>query len=256
MLDRRALKSLRRRPTIGGAPPNGRRAHPRPAPKSGWGEGLADEGATAVAAPSRLFPLNQFYRLPTRPLDHRGSGVAEAIGCLQDCHSFVAQLGEPASEVRSAGRDVVIGVTAGAHQRLVSLPHVPGQRHVAEGHGGGGGTECAVGLKRRPCAVGAAGDLAVLLRAWRLATAARHGGGAEVLAVPELGTQRIFLEHVNVVETLGREVALIFDQRVVGPRHVGKAGAAGRFDTFAAGGGYLRSGQTEHATGAGPGVAA
>jgi hypothetical protein len=33
-----------------------------------------------------------------------------------------------------------------------------------------------------------------------------------VLAVPELGTERIFLEHVNVVEALGREVALIFDE--------------------------------------------
>src|SRR5258707_13776837 len=177
MLDRRALKSLRRRPTIGGAPPNGRRAHPRPAPKSGWGEGLADEGAHTVAAPSRLFHLNQFYRLPTRPLDHRGSGVAEAIGCLQDCHSFVAQLAEPRIKIRNAERDVVIEVTAGAHQRLVSLPHVPGQRHVAEGHGGGGGAECAFRLKRVSVAVRTAGELACLLPAWRVATAARHGGG-------------------------------------------------------------------------------
>src|SRR5260370_32203396 len=177
MLERPAGKSLRRRPTIGDAPPNRRRAHARPAPKSGWGANLADEGAHAVAAPSRLFHLNAFYRLPTRPLDHRGSGVAEAIGCLQDCHSFVAQLGEPRIKIRNAERDVVIEVTAGAHQRLVSLPHVPGQRHVAEGHGGGGGTECAPRPKRPPCAVGAPGDLSVLLRAWRLRPAARRRGG-------------------------------------------------------------------------------
>src|SRR5207245_6169012 len=70
------------------------------------------------------------------------------------------------------------------------------------------------------------------------------------------GAEWIFLEHVNVVETFGRKIALIFDQRVVRPRHVGKAGAAGGFDTFAASGGKLRLGQTEHAAGAGPRVAA
>src|SRR5260370_24582349 len=201
MLERPAGKSLRRRPTIGDAPPNRRRAHARPAPKSGWGANLADEGAHAVAAPSRLFHLNAFYRLPTRPLDHRGSGVAEAIGCLQDCHSCVERLGEQRTKIRNAERDVVIEVTAGAHQRLVSLPHVPGQRHVAEGHGGGGGAECAFGLKRWPGAVGTAGDLAVLLRAWRVATAARHGGGAEGPARPEAGTERVLLDNVESVET-------------------------------------------------------
>src|SRR5260370_1078227 len=118
MLDRRARKSLRRRPTIGDAPPNRRRAHARPAPKSRWGEGLADEGAHAVAAPSRLFHLNQFYRFPAGPLDHRGPGVAERVGCLQDGNPFAAQPSEPRIKIRNAERDVVIEVTARAHQRL------------------------------------------------------------------------------------------------------------------------------------------
>src|SRR5215831_1721719 len=130
-----------------------------------------------------------------------------------------------------------------------------GERHVAEGHGGGGGAKRAFGLKRRPRPVGAARDLAVFLGARGIAAAARHGGGSKVLAVPELSTEWIFLEHVNVVETLGREITLILDQRVVWPRHVGKTGAARRSDAFAAGGGDLGPGQAEHAAGSGPRVA-
>ena len=78
----------------------------------------------------------------------------------------------------------------------------------------------------------------------------------EVLLVPELRAERILLKHVHVVEALGREIALIFDQRVVGSVHIGESGAARRLDAFGPRLGDLRFGQAEHAAGARPGVAA
>src|SRR6266436_3215183 len=81
---------------------------------------------------------------------------------------------------------------------------------------------------------------------------------SQVLPSAVSGKQRIpetryFIDFMSGARS---PLILIFDQGVVGPRHVGKAGAAGRFDTFAASGSNLRLGQTEHAAGAGPRVAA
>src|SRR5215471_6432311 len=86
-----------------------------------------------------LFHLDQLDGLPAWPLDHRGAGVAEAVHFFQDGDAFAAQLGEPSVKIRNTERDMVIELTACAHERLLALPHVRGERHVAEGHGGGGG---------------------------------------------------------------------------------------------------------------------
>src|SRR5579871_6584111 len=221
--------------------------------------GAADCGfgqSTPGRRQNSLFYLNKLDRFPARPLDHHGACVAQPIGSLQKGDALAAQLGDPCVKISNAEPDMVIEVAARAHQRLVSLPHVPGQRHIPEGHGGGGSAERAFRLERRPGAISAAGDLAVFLAARSLTRAARYGGSAEMPLVPQLGAERIFLEHVNVVETLGREISLILDQRAVGPRHVGKARASGRPDARGAGGGDLGFGQAEDAARARPRVAA
>src|SRR5260221_9105553 len=81
---------------------------------------------------------------------------------------------------------------------------------------------------------------------------------SQLLPILPFGKHRIAetCDFIGFMSAARSPLTLIFDQRVVRPRHVGKAGAAGRFNAFAAGGGNLRFSQTEHATGAGPRVAA
>ena len=55
----------------------------------------------------------------------------------------------------------------------------------------------------------------------------------EVLLVPELGTERILLEEVHVVEALGRMVAGVLHQRLVWTLHVREAARARRLHALA-----------------------
>src|SRR5947199_75900 len=78
----------------------------------------------------------------------------------------------------------------------------------------------------------------------------------QMLLVPELGAERIVLEHVHVVEALGRMVARVFHQRVVGPAHVAEAARARRLDAVRLRLGDLRSGQAGRGIRARPRIAA
>ena len=83
-----------------------------------------------------------------------------------------------------------------------------------------------------------------------------HHRGVEVLLVPELCAERVLLEHVHMVEPLGRESTQIFDDRAVGSLHVGEAAASRRLHPLDLRFGNLGIGETDHARRAGPGVAA
>ncbi len=50
-----------------------------------------------------------------------------------------------------------------------------------------------------------------------------------MLVVPEFGAKRILLKHVEVIDPLGCEIALVFDDGAVGSREEGEAAAIGRF---------------------------
>jgi hypothetical protein len=77
-----------------------------------------------------------------------------------------------------------------------------------------------------------------------------------MLLIPELSAERVVLEHMHVVEALGRMIPGVFDQRVVGPLHVAEPTAAGRLYSGGLGLGDLRLCPTRHAARARPGVAA
>ncbi len=73
-----------------------------------------------------------------------------------------------------------------------------------------------------------------------LAGAPREHRRVEVRLVPELRAERIVLEHVHVVEALGRMVARVLHERVVGTAHVPEAALAGRLHALGLGLGDLR----------------
>src|SRR6202011_4019896 len=113
----------------------------------------------------RLFDLDQLDRLAARTFDHGGTRVAEPVRALQESDALAAQLGDPGIEIGDAERDVIVEVAARADQRLVALAHVPGQRHVADGDGGGRDAERSLGLEPRPAAISPARDRAIGLGA-------------------------------------------------------------------------------------------
>src|SRR4051794_17904178 len=80
--------------------------------------------------------LDQLDRFEARALDHRGARLAELIGLGNERDALVVQLGDPGVEIGHAERDVVVELAARTHERLVALPHVPGECHVAEDHPG------------------------------------------------------------------------------------------------------------------------
>ena len=147
-------------------------------------------------------------------------------------------------------------MAARAHERLVALPHVPGERHVAEDDRGRRRPVHPLRVERREGAIGAARDLAGGLGQRRGAGAPREERRVEVLLVPELRTERILLEEVHVVEALGRMVAGVLHQGVVRALHVREAAACAWAARPGLGLGDLRLGQAEDAAGARPGVAA
>ena len=116
--------------------------------------------------------------------------------------------------------------------------------------------EHALGHQRGPSPVGAALHLAVLLGPRRRGGASRHQRCVEVLAIPELRTERLLLPHVHVVHAFDRLVALILHDGAVGTLQIREAAAALRRDAFGPGVGDLRPGQSEHAAGGRPGIAA
>src|SRR4029079_18171358 len=77
----------------------------------------------------------------------------------------------------------------------------------------------------------------------------------EVLHVPELGAERMLLEHVDMVHALGGMVAEIFDDGAVRAMQVGEAAAARWLHAVRLGFDNLRPGATERAVWAWPGVA-
>ncbi len=77
--------------------------------------------------------------------------------------------------------------------------------------------------------------------------ARRRHGHIQVRLIPELRAERLLLVHVNVIEALGRHVALVFDERIVGTAQVGEPSAAGRLHAFGLGVSDLRAGQSQYA---------
>ena len=77
-----------------------------------------------------------------------------------------------------------------------------------------------------------------------------------MLLIPELRTERVFLEQMHVVEALGRMVAGVFHQGIIGTLHVREAPGAGGLHTAHLGIGDLGLRQAEDTARARPGVAA
>jgi hypothetical protein len=111
-------------------------------------------------------------------------------------------------------------------------------------------------FERRPGAIGSARHLAGGLGQGRAAGVPRVHRRVEVLLIPELRTERILLVQVHVVEALGRMVARVFHDGMVGTPHIRKAAGASRLHTSGLGVGDLRLRPAEHAARARPRVAA
>src|SRR5215813_14607603 len=77
-----------------------------------------------------------------------------------------------------------------------------------------------------------------------------------MLLIPELGTVRVVLVHVHVVEALRRVIAGILHERAVGALHVAEASDARGLHAARPRLRDLRLGQARGATGARPGIAA
>src|SRR5438046_5029083 len=205
---------------------------------------------------SEIFDLDQLDGFAARTFDHRGAHLTELVGLGEEGDALVAQLGDPGVEIGDAERDVVVELAARAHQRLIALPHVPGEGHVTEADRGRRLAVHPVRLERREAKLGDAGDPAGGLGQRRGAGAPAKDRRVEVPLVPELGAEGVLLEEVHVVEALGRMIAGVFHQRPVRTFHVGEAAREGRLDAPGLGLGDLCFGPPKHTAGARPGIAA
>src|SRR5262249_55433525 len=141
--------------------------------------------------------------------------------------ALATQLGDPGVEISDAERNVIIHVSPWAREWLIALPHVPQERHVAEHDRSRRRAAHALRVERRESAIGAALHLTGSLGQGRGTGAPREYRRVEMLLVPELGTERILLEQMHVVEALGRMVAGVFYQGIVRTLHVREAPGAG-----------------------------
>src|SRR5712692_3657861 len=176
-----------------------------------WTKGLVK----ARAPGGVLRDLDQLQRFAARALDHHRARVAELVGLFEEADALASQLGDPGVEVGDAEGDVIVELPTRAHERTIALTHVPEERHVAERDRGRRRPEHALAFERRPAAIGPARHLTGGLGQWRAARAPRKHRRVEVLAIPELRTERIVLEQMHVVEALGRMVAGVFYEGMV-----------------------------------------
>src|SRR5262249_36975071 len=112
--------------------------------------------STSSIATAPLPDLDELQRLAARALHHGRARIAGAVGLFEEAHALVAKLRDPRVEVPNAERDVIVEVAARARERRVVLPHVAGQRDVAEHDRGRRRAEHALSLEGRPGALGPA----------------------------------------------------------------------------------------------------
>src|ERR1700680_1422814 len=101
-------------------------------------------------------------------------------------------------------------VAARAHQRAVALADIPIERDVVEEYARSRDAVHSILVEGGPAFVGGAFHLAIGFGVLRPAASSRYRG-VEMLLIPELRAERIVLVHVDVIETLGGHVALVFD---------------------------------------------
>ena len=157
--------------------------------------------------------------------------------------------------MRDAEPDVVHQMPASRCQWRIGLAGIPGQRHITEPHACLRRAVHTVLGQRWPGCVLRSRHLAI---GFGMLDRPRRQGWKRSLQmplIPQLGAERSLLEHVHVVETLERQIAEIFDQRVLGATQIGKACATQWLDAFGFRVGDLRPGQSQHAARARPGVA-
>src|SRR2546422_7007317 len=77
-----------------------------------------------------------------------------------------------------------------------------------------------------------------------------------MLLVPQLSAERFFPVHVDMVESFGRHVSLVLDDRAFGSLQIRKPGATGRLYTPYLRLSNLRFRQSEHTTRTRPSIAA
>src|SRR5438046_1394585 len=145
---------------------------PEMAPKPPNARGTpAEPGRPSITRQAVLADLDQLQRLVARALDHHRARVTELVGLLEEPHALAPQLGDPGIEIADAERDVIVQVSARAHEGRVALTHVRGKRHVTEHDGGRWRAEHPVPLEGRPAPLRTARNPAGGLAQWRLAGA-------------------------------------------------------------------------------------
>ena len=97
---------------------------------------------------------------------------------------------------------------------------------------------------------------AVRLRCDGLTWSRRRDRHVQVPLIPELRTERLVLIHVHVIESLGRLVPLILDQRIIRSAEIRKAGAASWFHALRLRLRDARAREAEHAARSWPRIAA
>src|SRR5690348_9107398 len=144
---------------------------------------------------------------------------------------------------------------ARAHQRLVSLAYIPVQRHIIEKHSTGRLADATFAFQRRPTPLGV-WHFAICFGVRSLSGHGLAHRRVEMLLIPELRANRIFLKHVHMIKAFHGHVTLVLHNRSVRAFQIRKAGPSARLDACRFGLRDLRLGQSEQAAGAWPGIAA
>src|SRR5258706_98073 len=111
-------------------------------------------------------------------------------------------------------------------QRLRALAAVPVHGDVVEKDATGGQAGQTFSFEARPAFIGG-GHLALSfgdIGAERWSSLARRR--LEMLLIPELSAQRVFLIHVDVIEALRRIISGVFDDRAIRPVQICEAAAS------------------------------
>src|SRR5579883_1390702 len=163
-----------------------------------------------------LFYFHKLDGFAAGAFDHDGARVAELIRFgLQEFDILALELDDPGIEIGNAETDVIVELAAGGSERLLALIDVPVERNVVEENACARGAIHAVLSERGEALIGRARDFAIGFGVLRSA-AASGGARVQMFLIPELSAEGIVLVHVDVVESLDRHVALVFDDGVVG----------------------------------------
>ena len=177
--------------------------------------------------PASAPDLDQLDGFAAGAFDHQGAGVAEAVGLFEEGHVLALELVGQAS--RSATLSAMWSCNWPREPTNGRSPWFA--YHIIDTSPN---STPARGLRNMPSRFKAgqvrSGPRTALPPSSPAGCrrVARPQRRVQVLLIPFERADRVFLVQVHMVETLGRVVAGIFDERLVRASHIGEAAAAGR----------------------------